>query len=86
MLNILPVTVTPRGLLAVALTGSIVAALFGAAPLAAWADALPESRAATILQQAADTWRDLAQRVDFDRPYSGLRRAVRDAESARFGD
>lgn len=81
-----PVTVTPRGLLAVALVGSIVAAVFGAVPLAAWVDALPASPIVTAMQQATDAWRDLAQRGHLNRPYDVLRRAVRDAESARFGD
>ena len=81
-----PITITPRGLLAVALLGSAVALLFGAVPLAAWADALPDSPIAVPLQQAADTWRDAVKRVGFDQPYDVLRKAVRIAEAARFGD
>ena len=86
MPNTSPITVTPRGLLAVALLGSVLAALFGAVPLAAWTDALPDSPIAVPLQQAADTWRDVAQRIGFDRPYDVLRQAVRKAEGAHYGD
>ena len=81
-----PITVTPRGLLAVALLGSLVAALFGAVPLAVWVNALPQSPATQILIPAADAWRDFAQRVHLDGPYYALRRAVRDAEAARIGN
>ena len=86
MSNTSAITITPCGLLAVALLGSVVALLFGAVPLAAWADALPGSPITVPLQQAADTWRDVVQRVGFDQPYDVLRTAVRKAEAAHFGD
>jgi hypothetical protein len=72
--------VTPRQLLGIALVGCCVAALFGAAPLAAWVDASVVS--GTVVQQAADGWHGLTRRVGFDRPYDVLRGAVRDAEAA----
>jgi hypothetical protein len=74
------VGVTPRKLLGIAVLGCCVAALFGAAPLAAWVDA--SIAGGTILQQAADTWHELTQRFGFDGPYDALRHAVRDAEAA----
>jgi hypothetical protein len=73
--------VTPRQLLGIAALSCFVAALFGAAPLAAWVDASIAD--GTVVQQAADSWRGLTQRAGFDRPYDALRHAVRDAESAR---
>jgi len=75
--------VTPRGLLGIALLGCLVAALFGAAPLAAWVDS--SIAEATVVQQVADAWHDMARRLMLDRPYDALRRAVRDAEAAQFG-
>jgi len=80
------VTVTPRGLLGVALIGSVVAALFGAMPLAAWVDALPDFPGVSTAQQTADGWREVARVLRLDGPYNALHRAVRDAEGARFGD
>jgi hypothetical protein len=79
------VTVTPTGLLGIALVGSFVAALFGAVPLAAWVDNLPDSPTVRTLGQAADTWREFTQRVHLDEPYTALRRFVRSAEGERFG-
>ncbi len=72
--------ITPRRLLGIAILSCFVAALFGAAPLAAWVDASMVS--GTVVQQVADNWHELTQRVGFDRPYNALRRAVRDAEAA----
>ena len=72
--------VTPRQLLGIAVLGCVVAALFGATPLAAWVD---ESVAGgTTVQLTADAWRDLTQRIGLDRPYEALRHAVRNAEGA----
>jgi hypothetical protein len=72
--------VTPRQLLEIAVLSCFVAALFGAAPLAAWVDA--SIVGGTVVQQAADHWHEVTQRIGFDRPYDALRRAVRDAEAA----
>ena len=72
--------VTPRQLLGIAILSCFVAALFGAVPLAAWVDASVVS--GTVVQQAADGWRELTRRVGFDLPYDVLRGAVRDAEAA----
>lgn len=72
--------VTARQLLGIALLGCIVAALFGAVPLAAWVDA--SIAGGTVVQQAADAWLGLTQRVGLDRPYDALRHAIRDAEAA----
>jgi hypothetical protein len=71
--------VTPIGLLAVALLASLVSAVFGAAPLAAWAASVP------VLPQATETWQDLTQTLSLDRPYDVLRKAIRNAENAKFG-
>ena len=57
---------TPRSCLRIALLGCLVAALFGAAPLAAWVDA--SIAAGTVVQQAADAWRELTQRVGLEAP------------------
>lgn len=75
--------VTRGHLLAIALLGCFTAALFGAAPLAAWVDA--SIMGGTVVEQAAEAWLGLAQRLGLDRPYDAIRRAVRDAEAARFG-
>jgi hypothetical protein len=72
--------VTPRQLLGLAVLSCLVAALFGAAPLAAWVDASVAD--GTVVQQAADGWNQLAQRIGLDRPYDALRHLVRDAEGA----
>jgi hypothetical protein len=77
----MPASVTPRQLLAIALLGCFVAALFGATPLAAWVDTTLGD--GTTLQKAADTWLELTQRAQLDQPYIALRRAVRAAEGAR---
>jgi hypothetical protein len=74
----MPVSVTPRQLLAIALLGCFVAALFGATPLAAWVDTTVGD--GTTLQEAADTWLELTQRAQLDRPYIALRHAVRTVE------
>jgi hypothetical protein len=73
--------VTPRQLLGIAVLGCFVAALFGATPLSAWVDA--SVAGGSVVQQVADGWRDLTQRVGFDGPYDALRHAVRNAETAR---
>lgn len=73
--------VTPRQLLGIAVLGCLVAALFGATPLSAWVDA--SVAGGSVVQQIADAWRDLTQRVELDRPYEALRHAVRDAENTR---
>jgi hypothetical protein len=72
-----------RGLLLIALLGCGSAAVFGAAPLAAWVDGSIAN--GTAIQQAADAWLHLTQRIGLDRPYDSLRREVRDAEAAHFG-
>ena len=70
--------ITPRQLLGTALVCCIVAALLGAAPLAAWVDT--SIAAGTVVQQAANDWLSLTQSVGLDRPYDVLRHAIRDAE------
>jgi hypothetical protein len=72
--------VTPGKLLSTALIASLVAAAFGAAPLAAWVQASPLD--GTVQQQAADEWLAMTRRIGLDRPYDVLRHAVRDAEAA----
>jgi hypothetical protein len=74
--------VTPRHLLAIALLGCVTAALFGAAPLASWVSA--SSLAGTQVEQAADAWLSVMQRLGLDRPYDLARNFVRTAESEHF--
>jgi hypothetical protein len=74
--------ITPARLLAVALLGCLVAAVFGSVPLAAWVDT--SIAADSVVQQAADAWDAQMQRLGLDQPYAMLRRAVRTAEAARF--
>ena len=74
--------VTPARLLSVALLGCIVAAVFGAVPLAAWVDT--SVVAGSVVQQATDAWQQRMQRLGLEQPYATLRRAVRAAEVARF--
>jgi hypothetical protein len=74
--------ITVRHLFGVALLGCMVAALFGAKPLAAWVDTSPLS--GTVIQQVADTWRDVAERTGLTRPYETLHIAVRQFEAMRF--
>ncbi len=70
---------TPKALLLTALLCCCVAALFGAAPLAAWtANTVP------ALQQATETWQSWTAKFGLDRPYDTLRHLTRDAESTRF--
>jgi hypothetical protein len=76
--------VTPLSLLAIALLGCVTAAVFGAAPLAAWVDA--SILGGTAAERAAEAWLGATQRLGLDRPYVAIRRAVRDAEAARFGN
>jgi hypothetical protein len=73
-------SVTPRGLLAVALFGCLVAAMFGAAPLAAWANGFDP----TVLGPAADAWQNAMQAIGMDRFGDALRFGVRFVEAARF--
>jgi len=70
----------PVGLLGVALLACLTAAVFGAAPLAAWVDG--SVFAGTVVQQAADGWLEAAGRLGLTRPYAAARRAVRDLEGA----
>jgi hypothetical protein len=70
--------INPRQLLGLALLTCVVAALFGAKPLAGWVDT--SVLADTIVQQTADEWLSVTQRLGFDRPYEVLRQAVRQAE------
>ena len=72
---------TPRRLLGIALLACITAALFGAAPLDAWVNA--SIAGGTVVQQAADAWLDVTQRLGLDRPYDALRRVVRNVEGTR---
>jgi hypothetical protein len=71
-----------KRLLMLALLACVVAATFGAKPLAAWVDASLVS--GTFVQDAVDEWSDVMQRIGVTRPYDVLRRAIRDAEAARF--
>jgi hypothetical protein len=75
--------VTPGSLLAIAMLGCLTAAVFGAAPLAAWVNT--SILGGTAVEQAAAAWLGVTQRLGLDRPYAVLRRVVRDAEAARFG-
>jgi hypothetical protein len=70
----------PLGLLGVALLACLTAAVFGAAPLAAWVDG--SVLAGTVAQQAADGWLETAGRLGLTRPYESARRAVRAIEGA----
>ena len=72
--------VTPRELLGLALLACLSAALLGAKPLASWVDS--SIVADTVVEEAADGWLSLTQRLGFDRPYEALRQAVRAAEGA----
>ena len=72
--------VTPRQLLGVALLACVAAAVLGAKPLAGWAD--NSIMADTVVQQAADEWLSLTQKVGLDRPYDVLRQSVRAAEGS----
>jgi hypothetical protein len=76
-------SVTRGHLLAIALLGCFTAAIFGAAPLAAWVDA--SIMGETAVAQTTQAWLGLTQRIGLDRPYDAVRRAVRAAEAARFG-
>lgn len=72
-------TVTPPGLLAIALLGCVTAAVFGAQPLTQWVtDNVPAA------QQAAEKLQTLAADSGLDQPYATLRRVARNAEAARF--
>jgi hypothetical protein len=75
-------TVRAGGLLAVTLLSCLVAALLGATPLANWASGLD----LPVVGTAADAWLGIARQVGLDRPYDALRRIVRRAEAASFGD
>jgi uncharacterized membrane protein len=70
--------VTPAQLLGLGLLTCLVAAVLGAKPLATWVD--NSIVADTVVQQAADEWLALTQRLGLDRPYDVLRQAVREAE------
>ena len=71
---------TPRRLLCIALLACFTAALFGAAPLAAWVEA--SIAGGTVVQQAADTWLGVTRRIGLGGPYDALRRGMRDLEGA----
>ena len=72
----------PKQLVVLALLACVVAATLGAKPLAAWVDVSLIS--GTFVQVAVDDWSDVMQSIGVTRPYNVLRRAIRDAEAARF--
>jgi hypothetical protein len=74
--------VDAKRLVMLALLACVVAAMFGAKPLASWVDASLVS--GTFVQDAIDEWSDAMQRIGVTFPYDVLRRAIRDAEAARF--
>jgi len=78
----MPAVATPKRLLMFALLACVVAATLGAEPLSAWVDASLVS--GTFIQSAVDNWSDAMQRIGVTRPYTVLRRAIRDAEAAHF--
>ena len=70
---------TPPKLLGIALLACLVAAVFGAAPLAAWVAA--SNAGGTVVQEAADAWLTMTQRVGLDRPYNLLHHTIREVEN-----
>jgi len=76
------VIVSPKQLLRSALLACVVAAVFGAKPFAAWVDG--SMVAGTVVQQAADGWEGVMQRIGLDQVYVTLRASVRTTEAARF--
>lgn len=78
----MPVLVTPKRLLMLALLACVVAATLGAGPFAAWVDTSLVS--GTFIQGAVDDWSDALQRIGATRPYELARHAIRVAEAARF--
>jgi len=72
----------PKRLLALSLLACVTAATLGAQPLAGWVDA--SIVAGTFLQDAADSWLTITQRIGLDQPYTILRNTIRGIEAARF--
>ncbi len=75
----------PARLFVVSLWAVAAGLVFGAAPLAGWADALPDFPGVPMVSEAAQGWYDITRRLGLDAPYEAIRSAVRAAQAARTG-
>ncbi len=75
---------TPRGLAAMLLCASLVAALFGAEPLDNWAAGAMTGPYMATVRSYIGLWHESARTLGLDYPYAALRSATREAESWHF--
>jgi len=76
--------VTPARVLGVLAAACALAAIFGSSPLLAWANALPDSQAAGLLQAAALSWNTAMSAMGATRLHDWLRAFIRMFESFHF--
>jgi hypothetical protein len=79
-------SVTPFGLVRVALVGAIMATMIGAEPLASWADQAADDSPIALVRPMLDRWHGTVAQLGLDRPYAALHALIRQAESLRFPD
>jgi hypothetical protein len=69
---------TPVQVLRLLLVASLVAAVFGSAPIAAWARMLPDSPVSVWLQGVSGRWDRSVARLGLGQPYTWLHDFVHD--------
>lgn len=79
-----PRRTTPARVLGVLLAACALAAIFGSAPLLAWADSLPDGSAARLLHDAASAWNSAMSAIGATRLHDQLRAFMRAFESFHF--
>jgi hypothetical protein len=75
---------TPARVLAVLVFACALAAVFGSAPLLAWANALPDGQAARLLAAAAQVWHNDMSAIGVTRLHESLRAFIRICEAFHF--
>ncbi len=75
---------TPAAVLGVLAAACAVAAVFGSAPLLAWANALPDGQAARLLGAAALAWHNAMSAAGATRLHDMLRGFIRTCEALHF--
>ncbi len=75
---------TPRGLAAMLLCASLVAAVFGAEPLDNWAAGAMTGPYMASVRDYIGLWHETVRNLGLDYPYAALREATRETEYWHF--
>ena len=76
---------TPRQVLALALIGTLVLALFASRDLSSWLDRMGHGPLLAPTQRAAAVWDDTMATFGLTRPHEALRAAIRDLLDRQWG-